>query len=123
MESEIRKIPKSKLRKIKEMSPYQIDEIFLLGFGMSNNKEEEENMDKQKLYNDFIQECYEFFERISSKYIDIIEKDSQCITIKRFQHNSIPTFNDVNYNIKISPIREVSIKFNVFCDNKKLKGK
>ena len=58
---------------------------------------------------------------MSSKYINIIEKDSQCITIKRFQHNSIPTFNGVNYNT--SPIREVSIKFNVFCDNKKLKGK
>ena len=42
MESEIRTIPKSKLRKIKEMSPYQIDEIFLLGFGMLNNKEGEE---------------------------------------------------------------------------------
>ena len=63
-------------------------------------------MKKQKLYNDIIQECYEFFERMSSKYIDIIEKDSQCIDI------SIPTFNDVNYNI--SPIREVSIKFNVY---------
>ena len=43
MESEIRTIQKSKLMKIKEMSPYQIDEIFLLGFGMSNNKEGEEN--------------------------------------------------------------------------------
>lgn len=72
-------------------------------------------MKKQKLYNDFIQECYEFFERMSSKYIDIIEKDSQCIAIKRFQHNSFPTFNDVNYNIQISPIREVSIKFNVLA--------
>ena len=70
-------------------------------------------MKKQKLYNDFIQECYEFLERMSSKYIDIIEKDSQCISIKRFQHNSVPTFNDVNYNIQISPIREVTIKFNV----------
>ena len=43
MESEIRKIPKSKLRKIKEMSPYQIDEIFLLGFVLLNDKEGEEN--------------------------------------------------------------------------------
>ena len=42
MEREIRTIQKSKLRKIKEMSTYQIDEIFLLGFGMSNNKEGEE---------------------------------------------------------------------------------
>ena len=123
MESEIRTIPKERMKRIKEMSPYQIDEIFLLGFGMPNNKEVEENMDKQKLYNDFIQECYEFFERMSSKYIDIIEKDSQCIAIKRFQHNSVPTFNDVNYNIQISPIREVSIKFNVFKNDEKLKGK
>ena len=74
-------------------------------------------MKKQKLYNDIIQECYEFLERMSSKYINIIEKDSQCIDI------SIPTFNDVNYNIQISPIREVSIKFNVFCDDEKLKAK
>ena len=49
MESEIRTIPKERMKRIKEMSPYQIDEIFLLGFGMSNNKEGEENMDKQKL--------------------------------------------------------------------------
>lgn len=41
MGSEIRKIPKSKLMKIKEMSPYQIDEVVLLGFGLLNNKEGE----------------------------------------------------------------------------------
>ena len=123
MEREIRTIPKERMKRIKEMSPYQIDEIFLLGFGMSNNKEGEENVDKHKLYNDFIQECYEFLERMSSKYINIIEKDSQCIDIKRFQHNSVPTFNDVNYNIQISPIREVSIKFNVFKNDEKLKSK
>ena len=35
--------------KIKEMSPYQIDEIFLLGFGMSNNKEGEENNDETEI--------------------------------------------------------------------------
>ena len=70
-------------------------------------------MKKQKLYNDIIQECYEFLERMSSKYINIIEKDSQCIDI------STPTFNDVNYNIQISPIREVSIKFNVFKKDEK----
>lgn len=123
MERKIRTIPKESMKRIKEMSPYQIDEIFLLGFGMSNNKEGEENVDKQKLYNDFIQECYEFLERMSSKYIDIIEKDSQCISIKRFQHNSVPTFNEVNYRIQISPIREVSIKFNVFKKDEKLKSK
>ena len=119
MEDEIRTIPKERTKRIKDMSPYQIDEIFLLGFGMSNNKEGEENVDKQKNYNDFIQECYEFLERMSSKYIDIIEKDSQCIAIKRFQHNSVPTFNDENYNTQISPIREVSIKFNVFKKDEK----
>lgn len=43
MECEIRTIPKSKFRKIKEMSPYQIDEIVLLGFGLLNDKEGEEN--------------------------------------------------------------------------------
>ena len=41
MEYDIRTIPKSKLRKIKEMSHYQIDEIFLLGFGLLNDKEGE----------------------------------------------------------------------------------
>lgn len=41
MEDEIRTIPKSKLRKIKEMSPYQIDELVLLGFVLLNDKEGE----------------------------------------------------------------------------------
>ena len=39
MESEIRTIPKERMKRIKEMSPYQIDEIVLLGFGISNNNE------------------------------------------------------------------------------------
>ena len=39
MERKIRTIPKSKLRKIKEMSPYQIYEIVLLGFVLLNDKE------------------------------------------------------------------------------------
>ena len=43
MESDIRTIPKESMKRIKEMSPYQIDEIFLLGFGLLNNKEGEEN--------------------------------------------------------------------------------
>ena len=43
MESEIRTIPKERMKRIKEMSPYQIDEFFLLGFGILNNKEGEEN--------------------------------------------------------------------------------
>ena len=43
MESEIRTIPKERMKMIKEMSPYQIDEVVLLGFGMLNDKEGEEN--------------------------------------------------------------------------------
>ena len=46
MERKIRTIQKSKSRHVKEMSPYQIDEVVLLGFGMLNNKEGEENVDK-----------------------------------------------------------------------------
>ena len=105
------------------MSPYQIDEIFLLGFGMLNDKEGEENDEETETLQWFYTRMLWVFERMSSKYIDIIEKDSQCIAIKRFQHNSVPTFNDVNYNIQISPIREVSIKFNVFKKEEKIKGK
>ena len=41
MESEIRTIPKERMKRIKKMSPYQIDEIVLLGFGISNNNEKE----------------------------------------------------------------------------------
>ena len=47
MESEIRTIKKERMKRIKKMSPYQIDEIFLLGFGMLNDKEGEEN-DEEK---------------------------------------------------------------------------
>ena len=43
MESEIRRIQKERMKRIKEMSPYQIDEVVLLGFGMLNDKEGEEN--------------------------------------------------------------------------------
>ena len=80
-------------------------------------------MKKQKLYNDFIQECYEFFERMSSKYIDIIEKDSQCIATKRVERKIVPTFNVMDYMIQSSPIIEVSIKFNVFKKDEKLNSK
>lgn len=41
MVREIRKIPESKLRKIKEMSHYQIDDVVLLGFLLLNDKEGE----------------------------------------------------------------------------------
>ena len=34
-------MPKSKFRKIKEMSPYQIDDVVLLGFVLLNDKEGE----------------------------------------------------------------------------------
>ena len=43
MERNIKTIPKKKMNGIKAMSPYQIDEIVLLGFGLLNNKEGEEN--------------------------------------------------------------------------------
>ena len=43
MERNIKTIPKERMKRIKEMSPYQIDEVVLLGFGMLNNKEGEEN--------------------------------------------------------------------------------
>ena len=66
-------------------------------------------------YNDFVGECYEFFERMSSKYIDIIEKDSPCIATKRVVRKIVPTFNPIDYKIQSSPIREVSIKFNVLA--------
>ena len=69
---------------------------------------------KQKLYNDFIQECYDFFERMNIKYRDIVEEDSQCIATKRVKRNLVPGFNDTDYNIQLSPVMEVSIKFNVF---------
>ena len=41
MESKIRTIPKERMKRIKEMSPYQIDEIVLLGYGISNNNAKE----------------------------------------------------------------------------------
>lgn len=39
MERKIKTIPKEKMKGIKAMSPYQIDEIFLLGFVLLNDKE------------------------------------------------------------------------------------
>ena len=41
MERNIKTIPKKKMNGIKAMSPYQIDEIVLLGFGISNDNEKE----------------------------------------------------------------------------------
>ena len=64
-------------------------------------------------YNDFMQECYGFFERMNIKYRDIIEEDSPCIAIKRVKRNFFPGFNDTDYNIQLSPVMDVSIKFNV----------
>ena len=43
MEGKIRTIPKEKMKGIKEMSPYQIDELVLLGYHLLNVKEGEEN--------------------------------------------------------------------------------
>ena len=41
MESDIRTIPKERMKRINEMSHYQIDDVVLLGFGISNNNEKE----------------------------------------------------------------------------------
>ena len=46
MGSEIKTIPKEKMKGIKEMSPYMIDELLLLGIHLSNIKEREENDEK-----------------------------------------------------------------------------
>ena len=43
MGSKIKTIPKEKMKGIKEMSSYMIDELMLLGFELLNNKQGEEN--------------------------------------------------------------------------------
>ena len=48
MGSNIKTIPKEKMKWIKEMSPYMIDELMLLGFELLNNKQGEENDEKSK---------------------------------------------------------------------------
>lgn len=48
MGSNIKTIPKEKMKGIKEMSPYMIDELMLLGIHLSNIKEREENDEKTK---------------------------------------------------------------------------
>ena len=48
MASKIKTIPKEKMKGIKEMSHYMIDELMLLGFELLNNKQREENDEKSK---------------------------------------------------------------------------
>lgn len=43
MKDEIKTIPKRDVRKMKKMSPYQIEELVLLTFGLLNDKQGEEN--------------------------------------------------------------------------------
>ena len=43
MERKIRTIPKGKMKGIKAMSPFIIDELMLLGLRLLNNTEEREN--------------------------------------------------------------------------------
>lgn len=81
-----------------------------------NNKQME-----YKNYNDFVQECTEFFERMNINYIDIIEKDSPCLATKRVERKSVPAFNDMDYEIQSSPVMEVSIKFNVLARGANIK--
>lgn len=59
MGSEIKTIPKEKMKGIKEMSPYMIDELMLLGFELLNNKQGEENDEKSKtLFKDIYERNY-----------------------------------------------------------------
>ena len=48
MGSNIKTIPKEKMKGIKEMSSYMIDELMLLGFELLNNKQREENDEKSE---------------------------------------------------------------------------
>ena len=48
MGSKIKTIPKEKMKGIKKMSPYMIDELMLIGIHLSNIKEKEENDEKSK---------------------------------------------------------------------------
>ena len=43
MKRKIRTIPKEKMKGIKAMSPFMIDELMLLGLRLFNNEEGEEN--------------------------------------------------------------------------------
>ena len=43
MGSKIKTTPKEKMKGIKEMTPYMIDELMLLGFELLNNEQGEEN--------------------------------------------------------------------------------
>ena len=59
MGSEIKTIPKEKMKGIKEMSPYMIDELMLLGFELLNNKQGDENDEKSKtLFKDIYERNY-----------------------------------------------------------------
>lgn len=84
------------------------------------------NVDQKKTgsdcYNDFVRECHKFYDRMKSEYEDIIEFDSPCIEIKKVVRKCVPTFNPTNYNIQSSPIREVSIKFDVFAYGENLES-
>ena len=59
MGSKIKNIPKEKMKGIKEMSPYMIDELMLLGIHLSNIKGREENDEKSKtLFKDIYERNY-----------------------------------------------------------------
>ena len=74
---------------------------------------------EDKNYKDFIQECYEFLERMSSKYDNIIEIDSLRIDIKMADNKRIPIFDEAHIIIQKSHIMEF---FN-FKNDEKLKSK
>lgn len=49
MKRKIRTIPKEKMKGVKAMSPFMIDELMLLGLRLLNNKEGEENNDETEI--------------------------------------------------------------------------
>lgn len=49
MERKIKTIPKEKMKGIKAMSPFMIDELMLVGLRLFNNKEGEENNEKTEI--------------------------------------------------------------------------
>lgn len=50
MERKIRTIPKKKMKGIKAMTPFIIEELVLIGLRLLNNRKGEENDEKQKFY-------------------------------------------------------------------------
>ena len=50
MRSKIKTIPSDKVREMKRMSPYQIDELFMIGYRLLNVKGEENDEETETLH-------------------------------------------------------------------------